>query len=81
MQPQHFQAFLARRGELTSEQMRVLGATMAGSRTDAVAIIEARFAVGAACPHCGATQLKRYGHTAGCIATCVSAIAVARSRH
>jgi hypothetical protein len=65
MQPQHFQAFLARLGELTPEQMRVLGATMAGSRTDAVAIIEARFAAGAACPHC---------------ATCALAIAVARLR-
>jgi transposase-like protein len=65
MQPQHFQAFLARLGELTAEQMRVLGATMAGSHTDAVAIIEARFAAGAACPHCGATELKRHGHTGG----------------
>lgn len=65
MQPQHFQAFLARLGELTAEQMRVLGATMAGSRTDAVAIIEARFAAGAACPNCSATQLKRSGHTGG----------------
>ena len=65
MKPHDFQAFLARLGELTAEQMRVLGMTMAGFCTDAVAIIEARFSETAARPHCGAHRVKRSGHADG----------------
>lgn len=38
------QAFLARLGELSPEQMRVLCVALSGSRTAAIAIIEVRFA-------------------------------------
>jgi transposase-like protein len=62
---QDFQAFLTRLSELTAEQMRVLGAAMAGSRTDAIAIIEASFAETAACPHCSSRRMKRSGHAGG----------------
>lgn len=65
MKPHEFQAFLSRLGELTPEQARVLGHAMAGSRTDAVAIIEARFAERAECPHCGSRRMKKSGHAAG----------------
>lgn len=65
MKPQDFQLFLARLGELTGEQMRLLGAALAGSRADAVALIEARFSEGPACPHCGSSELKRNGHANG----------------
>ena len=38
MKPQDFQLYLAGLGELTGEQMRLLGAALAGSRADAVAL-------------------------------------------
>ena len=44
MKPEEFYVFLARLGDLTGEQMRVLADAMAGSRADAIAIIDARFA-------------------------------------
>ncbi len=65
MKPQDFQDFLARLGELTPEQMRVLGVAMSGSRTDAIAIIEARFAEAAACPHCASRGLAKRGFDRG----------------
>jgi transposase-like protein len=65
VKPQEFQAFLARLDELTPEQMRALGVAMSGSRTDAIAIIEARFAEAAACPHCAARCMTKRGFDRG----------------
>ena len=61
MKPQEFQVFLARLGELTNEQQRQLAAAMAGSRPDALAIIEARFAEGPFCPHCTSHNIAPWG--------------------
>jgi transposase-like protein len=63
MKPKAFQTFLAKLGELTAEQKRVLGTAMAGSRSDATAIIEARFAENAQCPHCQTRQITKSGFT------------------
>ena len=69
MKPLDFQVFLARLGELSAEQRRMLAAAMSGSRADATAIIEARFAEEPFCPKCGSHDaapwarsgdLKRY---------------------
>ena len=65
MKPQEFQAFMARVGELSPEQTKTLAAAMAGSRPDAIAIIEARFGEGAFCPDaaCGSRDIAPWGTT------------------
>ncbi len=61
MKPQEFQYFLARLGELTKEQRRALSAAMAGTREDAIALIEARFSERPFCPHCQSAAIQPWG--------------------
>ena len=61
MKPQEFRHFLARLGELTADQTRALASAMTGARSDAIAIIEARFGDGPYCPHCASRQVGTWG--------------------
>jgi transposase-like protein len=63
MKPQDFRDFLARLDELTPDQKAALASVMAGSRTDAIAIIEARFGEGPFCPHCASRDIAPWGST------------------
>ena len=65
MKPFEFRNFLGRLGELSPEQMRALGEVMAGSRDDAIAIIEARFGASPVCPGCASRDIKSWGSTGG----------------
>jgi transposase-like protein len=65
MKPQEFRDFLARLGELTPEQRRALGAAMAGTREDALALIEARFGERPLCPHCKSADVQPWGSGRG----------------
>ena len=62
MKPQEFRHFLARLGELTADQTRALASAMTGARSDAIAIIEARFGDGPYCPHCASRQVGTWGN-------------------
>jgi transposase-like protein len=63
LKPQDFQSFVARLAELTEEQRRALAIAMSGSRSDAAAIIEARFGDDPHCPHCASRSIRPWGRS------------------
>jgi transposase-like protein len=66
MKAAEFQRLVAHLGELTGEQRRALGQALSGEgdATETVAVIEARFAEKAVCPHCQG-KAQKWGSAAG----------------
>src|SRR3954469_12712079 len=62
-----FEVLLRLVERLDGEQRTALGRALASAsgEPEAVRLLEETFAAAARCPHCGATELQRWGHASG----------------